>query len=65
MNEKDNLDYNAFLETKKAQRIDSGFDVEESHLNPQLFPFQRYCVRRALKNGKIAETSKNQLTLFA
>ena len=54
MNEKDNLDYNAFLETKKAQRIDSGFDVEESQLNPQLFPFQRYCVRRALKNGKFA-----------
>ena len=41
MNEKDNLDYNAFLETKKAQRIDSGFDVEESQLNPQLFRFQR------------------------
>ena len=54
MNEKDNLDYNAFLETKKAQRIDSGFDVEESQLNPQLFPFQRYCVRRALRNGKFA-----------
>ena len=54
MTKKDLQSYNAFLETKKQTRIESGFDIEESELNPLLFPFQKYCVKRALQAGKFA-----------
>lgn len=54
MTEQENREYNEFLETKKAQRIESGFAVEDADLNPALFPFQRYCVKRALEVGKFA-----------
>ena len=54
MTEQEIKDYNAFLETKKQTRIESGFVVEESELNPLLFPFQKYCVKRALQAGKFA-----------
>ena len=47
-------DYLDFLEQKKTQRIESGFHVEESDLNPALFDFQKYCVKRALEAGKFA-----------
>lgn len=47
-------DYLEFLEHKKTQRVDSGFVVDEADLNPALFPFQRYCVKRALEAGKFA-----------
>ena len=47
-------DYLAFLEKKKTQRITSGFVVDESELNPALFDFQKYCVKRALEAGKFA-----------
>ena len=47
-------DYLAFLEQKKQTRIESGFDIDEAELNPALFPFQKYCVRRALQAGKFA-----------
>ena len=33
---------------------ESGFAVEESELNPMLFDFQKYCVKRALASGKFA-----------
>lgn len=46
--------YYKFLETKKAQRVDSGFAVAEDELNESLFPFQKYCVKRALEAGKFA-----------
>lgn len=46
--------YLEFLETKKRSRVESGFKVEESQLNPSLFPFQKYCVQRALLAGKFA-----------
>ena len=46
--------YYEFLEQKKTQRVESGFDVSEDDLNPALFPFQKYCVIRALKAGKFA-----------
>ena len=54
MTEQEVKDYNAFLEQKKQTRIESGFQVEESELNPMLFDFQKYCVRRALQSGKFA-----------
>ena len=47
-------EYLEFLETKKTQRIESGFEVNDEQLNPALFPFQKYCVRRALAVGKFA-----------
>lgn len=50
----DMKDYLDFLEQKKTQRIESGFHVEESDLNPALFDFQKYCVKRALEAGKFA-----------
>lgn len=52
MKEKDFNDYKAFLETKKRHRIESGFDVDDKDLNPKLFDFQKYCVKRMLKMGK-------------
>ena len=47
-------EYLEFLEKKKQQRVESGFSVDESELNPSLFPFQKYCVKRALEAGKFA-----------
>lgn len=54
MTTEDNQEYLKFLEKKKSQRIDSGFDIDDKNLNPNLFPFQKYCVKRALKSGKFA-----------
>ena len=54
MKSTDMKDYLDFLEQKKTQRIESGFHVEESDLNPALFDFQKYCVKRALEAGKFA-----------
>lgn len=47
-------EYYDFLEHKKASRIDSGFDISEDELGSHLFPFQKYCVRRALAVGRFA-----------
>lgn len=44
--------YDEFLEAKKVRAIESGFDIDESELNPMLFDFQKYCVRRMLKQGR-------------
>ena len=54
MTEKELQEYNAFLEKKKQSRIESGFSVEDKDLNPLLFDFQKYCVKRALEAGKFA-----------
>jgi DNA modification methylase len=48
------MDYKDFLETKQKQYIESGFDVADSDLNPSLFDFQKFIVKRALKAGKYA-----------
>lgn len=45
-------DYLEFLETKQKTHIQSGFDVLE--LNDNLFDFQKFIVKRALKAGKYA-----------
>lgn len=47
-------DYMEFLESKQKAHIMSGFDVEESELNPYMFPFQKFIVKRALRAGKYA-----------
>lgn len=49
-----NKDYAKFLKSKQKSHILSGFEVSESALNPALFPFQKFCVSRALKAGKYA-----------
>lgn len=46
------MDYIEFLETKKVTVKKCGFDIDENDLNPKLFDFQRFCVRKMLKNGK-------------
>ena len=48
-------EYEKFLESKQRAHIISGFDVDEKDLNKNLFPFQKFIVKRALKAGKYAE----------
>jgi len=52
MTQDENRQYQELLEAKKTKRIESGFDIEESDLNPKLFDFQRYCVKRMVKEGR-------------
>lgn len=54
MKAEDQKKYREFLEQKKTTRIESGFEVKDEDLNPGLFPFQKYCVKRALAAGKFA-----------
>lgn len=54
MTQEENKQYNAFLEQKKQSVVKSGFSVNDEDLNSDLFPFQRYCVKRALEAGKFA-----------
>lgn len=49
-----NNEYQRFLDQKRIQKTKSGFVVEETNLNPMLFDFQKYCVKRALDVGKFA-----------
>lgn len=48
------MNYQEFLETKKRKVIQSGFEIDESELNKNLFPFQKFVVRKALNAGKYA-----------
>jgi hypothetical protein len=48
------MEYSEFLKTKQKSHAISGFDVDESELNANLFPFQKFIVKRALKAGKYA-----------
>jgi len=48
------MDYNEFLKIKEKSVISSGFDIEESKLNDNLFPFQKHIVKKALLNGRYA-----------
>lgn len=52
MTDNEMREYNDLLEAKKTKKIESGFDVEESGLNPRLFDFQKYCVKRMVKEGR-------------
>lgn len=47
-------EYLEFLQTKKKAMMPDGFDVGDMILDSRLFPFQRYCVKRALKAGRFA-----------
>ena len=47
-------EYLAFLKSKQKNIVISGFDIDENQLNKNLFPFQRFIVKRALKAGKYA-----------
>lgn len=46
--------YLDFLQTKQKTHILSGFDVDEKKLNANMFDFQKFIVKRALKAGKYA-----------
>jgi len=46
------LTYEQFLETKRRSVIASGFECNATW--PHLYPFQEYCVKKALLNGKYA-----------
>lgn len=48
------MNYTEFLEQKKTSHIQSGFDILESDLHSDLFDFQKFIVKRALKYGKYA-----------
>lgn len=48
------MDYNKFLESKKKSFTSSGFELDESKLNQNLFDFQKYIVRIALEKGRFA-----------
>jgi DNA modification methylase/superfamily II DNA or RNA helicase len=48
------MEYQEFLKTKQKSIVQSGFEIKESELNPLLFPFQKFIVKRALKAGKYA-----------
>lgn len=48
------ITYDEFLISKQKSHTPSGFDIDESKLNNALFPFQKFCVKRALKAGKYA-----------
>ena len=45
-------DYNEFINSKKRIQIDTGFEVNE--LNDNLFDWQKYAVKIALKKGRFA-----------
>ena len=48
------MDYKTFLETKQKKFISSGFEVNDTDLNINLFDFQKYIVKIALKKGRFA-----------
>ncbi len=49
-----NKEYVDFLQTKQKGIVQSGLHVELDDLNKNLFPFQKFCIQRALKAGKYA-----------
>jgi DNA modification methylase len=48
------MEYTEFLKHKTKSHQLTGFDIDESDLNKNLFPFQKFIVKRALKAGKYA-----------
>jgi DNA modification methylase len=48
------IDYNDFLQSKLKTLVKSGFDIEDKYLNKNLFDFQKFIVKKALKSGKYA-----------
>jgi hypothetical protein len=54
LNNETMTDYIKFLESKKKNITNSGFDIKQSELNSKMFDFQKFIVQRALKAGKYA-----------
>lgn len=48
------MNYKEFLKSKQKTFIESGFEVEDNELNKNLFDFQKYIVKTALKKGRFA-----------
>ena len=48
------MEYKEFLESKRKTFIESGFEVNDNDLNSNLFDFQKFIVKRALKKGRFA-----------
>jgi len=48
------MNYQEFLNNKQKAHIESGFEINESELNTNMFDFQKFIVKRALKAGKYA-----------
>ncbi len=48
------MTYEEFIKSKQKTHVNSGFDVNESDLNSNLFDFQRFIVKKALKAGRYA-----------
>lgn len=48
------MNYIDFLESKRKTFIESGFEVNETELNKNLFDFQKFIVKTALKKGRFA-----------
>lgn len=48
------MTYEKFLQSKIKSHTVSGFDINENKLNPMLFDFQKFIVKKALKAGKYA-----------
>lgn len=48
------MSYEQFIESKSKKIIETGFEILESALNSNLFDFQKYIVRKALKSGRFA-----------
>jgi DNA modification methylase len=48
------MEYKKFLESKRKSFIESGFEIDEIKLNKNLFDFQKYAVKTALRKGKFA-----------
>lgn len=46
--------YKAFLRSKVVMADSIGFDIEDSDINPILKPFQRACIRWAVRMGRAA-----------
>ena len=47
-------EYIEFLQKKQTAIESSGFHLMDSEMNEKLFPFQKYCVKRAVKAGRFA-----------
>jgi len=48
------MEYQKFLETKRKTFLESGFEIDESKLNSNLFDFQKFTVKTALSKGRFA-----------
>lgn len=48
------IDYKDYLQSKVKRITKSGFNINTDELNENLFDFQKYCVKQALKAGKFA-----------